>query len=238
MDEKRIAAGSTKKKRTVVQLTPTDSLEFDLSDASGKQVSATLVIKNPTEDSVCFKVKTTAPTSYCVRPNSGLLKANDSIDISVILQKLPKEGEVCKDKFLVQTMLAKDVEDTNSPSMWKDAPKAQIMESKLKCIWKTSPAVEIAPATAAAETLEKVEKDKSVPAPPTKTSSVTQQPTSSPARTTITSTSSDAKAVSKKDKGASAAVATSVATPKTEMPALMLLLGVFVLGYIFGKFVL
>ena len=45
-------------------------------------VTSTLKLKNPTKDSVIFKVKTTAPKQYCVRPNSGLLKAKEDSTIS------------------------------------------------------------------------------------------------------------------------------------------------------------
>lgn len=35
-------------------------------------VQAQMVLKNPTDRYVVFKVKTTAPKQYCVRPNSGM----------------------------------------------------------------------------------------------------------------------------------------------------------------------
>ena len=41
-------------------------------------VTSHLKITNPSNDRVCFKVKTTAPRQYCVRPNSGVLEPNGS----------------------------------------------------------------------------------------------------------------------------------------------------------------
>ena len=41
-------------------------------------VTSHLKITNPSNDRVCFKVKTTAPRQYCVRPNSGLLGPSES----------------------------------------------------------------------------------------------------------------------------------------------------------------
>ena len=45
-------------------------------------VTSTLTLQNPTDDAVIFKVKTTAPRQYCVRPNSGLLSGLESVVIS------------------------------------------------------------------------------------------------------------------------------------------------------------
>ena len=45
-------------------------------------VTATLKLTNPTDRNVCFKVKTTAPRRYCVRPNSGIIDAGTSVNVS------------------------------------------------------------------------------------------------------------------------------------------------------------
>lgn len=45
-------------------------------------VTANLKLTNPSDKRVCFKVKTTAPRRYCVRPNSGAIDPGASINIS------------------------------------------------------------------------------------------------------------------------------------------------------------
>lgn len=45
-------------------------------------VTTNLKLGNPTDKNVCFKVKTTAPRRYCVRPNSGIIDAGTSINVS------------------------------------------------------------------------------------------------------------------------------------------------------------
>ena len=45
-------------------------------------VTADLKLTNPSEKKVCFKVKTTAPKRYCVRPNSGVLDPKNSVTVS------------------------------------------------------------------------------------------------------------------------------------------------------------
>lgn len=45
-------------------------------------VTAHIKLTNPTDKIVCFKVKTTAPKRYCVRPNSGTIESKKSTDVA------------------------------------------------------------------------------------------------------------------------------------------------------------
>ena len=45
-------------------------------------VTSELKLTNPTEKRVCFKVKTTAPKRYCVRPNSGIIDTGATVNVS------------------------------------------------------------------------------------------------------------------------------------------------------------
>ncbi|NWS37169.1 VAPA protein, partial [Probosciger aterrimus] len=45
-------------------------------------VTTNLKLRNPSERKVCFKVKTTAPRRYCVRPNSGIIDPGSSVIVS------------------------------------------------------------------------------------------------------------------------------------------------------------
>lgn len=56
-------------------------------------VTTNLKLRNPSDKKVCFKVKTTAPRRYCVRPNSGSIDPGTSVIIS---------GETCTD--IIQTL--------------------------------------------------------------------------------------------------------------------------------------
>ncbi|PVD21240.1 hypothetical protein C0Q70_19411 [Pomacea canaliculata] len=72
-------------------------------------VTADLKLTNPTEKRICFKVKTTAPKRYCVRPNSGILEPNKSVTVAVMLQPFEYDpSEKNKHKFMVQSMYAPD----------------------------------------------------------------------------------------------------------------------------------
>ena len=39
-------------------------------------------LSNPSDRKVCFKIKTTAPKRYCVKPNSGVIDPKQTVQIS------------------------------------------------------------------------------------------------------------------------------------------------------------
>jgi len=53
-------------------------------------VTSYMKLTNPSEKKVCFKIKTTAPKKYCVRPNSGVLDAKGVIDVAGKLKSIIK----------------------------------------------------------------------------------------------------------------------------------------------------
>ena len=68
-------------------------------------------LKNPSDRKVCFKIKTTAPKRYCVKPNSGVVDPNTEVAIVVSLQPFEYDpAEKNKHKFMVQSMFAPDGE--------------------------------------------------------------------------------------------------------------------------------
>ncbi|PGH07898.1 hypothetical protein GX51_01608 [Blastomyces parvus] len=103
-----------------------------------REVSQTLTIENNNDEPVAFKVKTTAPKSYCVRPNSGRIGAGESIDVQVLLQAMKDDKSVgtSKDKFLVQSVaVSTDKDFSNVSSIWQhveQTSKSSIHEQKIK----------------------------------------------------------------------------------------------------------
>ncbi|XP_034558198.1 VAMP (vesicle-associated membrane protein)-associated protein A, like [Notolabrus celidotus] len=99
-------------------------------------VTTNLKLKNPSDRRVCFKVKTTAPRRYCVRPNSGVIEAGCTVVISVMLQPFDYDpNEKSKHKFMVQTIFAPpNVSDMDM--LWKDAKPDDLMDSKLRCVFE------------------------------------------------------------------------------------------------------
>ncbi|XP_069366711.1 VAMP (vesicle-associated membrane protein)-associated protein A, like isoform X2 [Paralichthys olivaceus] len=99
-------------------------------------VTTNLKLKNPSDRRVCFKVKTTAPRRYCVRPNSGVIDPGATVNISVMLQPFDYDpNEKSKHKFMVQTIFAPpNVSDMDA--LWKDAKPDDLMDSKLRCVFE------------------------------------------------------------------------------------------------------
>ncbi|THV44262.1 hypothetical protein BGAL_0686g00010 [Botrytis galanthina] len=117
-----------------------DSQELGFHRPFTTEVSQTLRIRNPNRTPVGFKVKTTAPKQYCVRPNSGKLEPGRSIDVTVLLQAMKDEPPLdakCRDKFLVQSVeITPDKEFVDSPSNHVDrADKKDIQEKKIRVVF-------------------------------------------------------------------------------------------------------
>ncbi|GFP97910.1 vesicle-associated protein 1-3 [Phtheirospermum japonicum] len=73
-----------------------------------KQSTCCFQLANKTDQYVAFKVKTTNPKKYCVRPNAGIVLPNSVCSVTVTMQA-PKESPSdmqCRDKFLVQSVIA------------------------------------------------------------------------------------------------------------------------------------
>lgn len=88
---------------------------------------------------MAFKVKTTAPKLYCVRPNASIVEPGATTKISIILQGFSqplKKSYVCKDKFLIVSVPCEDIEDAAKVSdIWSDLEsknKEQVVSKKLR----------------------------------------------------------------------------------------------------------
>nr|XP_009382420.1 PREDICTED: vesicle-associated protein 1-1 [Musa acuminata subsp. malaccensis] len=84
-----------------------DPLELKFPFEVKKQISCSLQLTNKSDDYVAFKVKTTSPKKYCVRPNAGIVLPRSTCDLIVTMQS-QREGPPdmqCKDKFLVQSVI-------------------------------------------------------------------------------------------------------------------------------------
>lgn len=119
-----------------IELDPT---ELGFERPFNHEVTRTLRIKNNNYDPVAFKVKTTAPKQYCVRPNSGRIEAGKDVEVQVLLQAMkedPPQGYKCRDKFLVQSVaITADKEYSNVQQIWalvEKNEKPSIQEKKIR----------------------------------------------------------------------------------------------------------
>ncbi|KAF1839242.1 VAMP-associated protein [Decorospora gaudefroyi] len=119
-----------------------DPVELGFKRPFQHEVSQTLRLKNPHSDPVAFKVKTTAPKQYCVRPNSGRIEPGKDVEVQILLQAMkedPPPDAKCRDKFLVQSVLVTaDKEFTNVGSLWshiESTAKGSIQEKKIRVLF-------------------------------------------------------------------------------------------------------
>lgn len=113
-----------------VELPPDLKFRFQLN----KQLLASISMDNPNDKRVAFKIKTTAPKKYVVRPSSGVVEPRSSMAIQVIMQaqkEHPPDFQNCKDKFMVQTTVLADSEQLDKETFNKDLRK-DLKEHRLK----------------------------------------------------------------------------------------------------------
>lgn len=118
----------------LIALTPQNRLAFDFAEQGEEK----LIIENVTAAPIAFKVKTTAPRSYLVRPSSDFLPQGGRVEITIILQPTSLYDEKGQrvdptgHRFLVQaTALAKGSTTNISKEEWTALKKDQIQEFKL-----------------------------------------------------------------------------------------------------------
>ncbi|KAJ8764790.1 hypothetical protein K2173_009195 [Erythroxylum novogranatense] len=125
------------------QLLSIEPLELKFPFELKKQISCSLQLSNKTDSYVAFKVKTTNPKKYCVRPNSGLVLPRTTCDVIVTMQaqkEAPPDMQ-CKDKFLLQSVkvndgvTAKDI----TPEMFNKEAGHEVEECKLRVLYVSPP---------------------------------------------------------------------------------------------------
>ena len=102
-----------------------------------KNIPVVMQLKNSTGDRIAFKVKTTSPKKYCVRPSSGIIEPHGLKEVQVIMQaqrEPPASYSDCRDKFLVQCVkVGGTVKDVTS-ELFDPAKGSAIRQTKLRVI--------------------------------------------------------------------------------------------------------
>ncbi|KAL2892475.1 Vesicle-associated protein 1-2 [Bienertia sinuspersici] len=108
-----------------------------------KQISCNMQLTNNTDSYVAFKVKTTNPKKYSVRPNTGIVMPHSTHDLLVTMQtqkEAPADMQ-CKDKFLLQGVITTPettVKDITSEMFNKESGNV-VEEWKLKVSYVSPP---------------------------------------------------------------------------------------------------
>jgi len=124
---------SAKREQPLI-LSPSDKLSFrpPFDTVSTSKIS----LRNPTDKMISYKIKTTAPKRYCVRPNFGFVRPSGEEEIVVMLQPGPTNE---KHKFQVQSIIVPmDFADKPKEDQMKDWSNKEYLPSadtKLACVF-------------------------------------------------------------------------------------------------------
>ncbi|XP_060534835.1 motile sperm domain-containing protein 2-like isoform X2 [Cylas formicarius] len=83
-----------------------------------------------------FKLKTTSPEKFRVKPSTGCLPPGGHVKVTVTLLPGFQLGGLSKDKFLVMSTVIED-KDTSSPDVseiWKNTANRKVYQHRLKCV--------------------------------------------------------------------------------------------------------
>lgn len=125
------------------ELLDIQSFELKFTFEVKKQSTCVIQLGNKSDHCVAFKVKTTSPKKYCVRPNVGIIKPKAVSDFTVTMQAqcIAPPDLQCKDKFLIQGIVVPfgtSDEDITSNIFAKDTGK-YVEEKKLRVILMSPP---------------------------------------------------------------------------------------------------
>lgn len=110
--------------------------------------TTTLKLNNSGSERLAYKIKTTAPKRYCVKPNSGFLEPRANANIQVMLQPQPagQPDDRTKHKFMVQWVAVPGSYEDDVDNFWKQDLKAlNVQDSKLKCVFADEPQAAVVP---------------------------------------------------------------------------------------------
>ncbi|CAI8600696.1 unnamed protein product [Vicia faba] len=113
--------------------------ELQFSFELRKQISSSLELSNKSDNYVAFKVKTTNPKKYFVKPNHGVMLPMSTCDVKVTMEaqkEIPPDMQ-CKDKFLIQGVVAKIGATTKdiTSEMFNKKLGSKVKECKLRVIY-------------------------------------------------------------------------------------------------------
>ncbi|KAF7665429.1 hypothetical protein LDENG_00143650 [Lucifuga dentata] len=115
-------------KGPLLHVSPAEELSFGSKETEKKCL---IILNNVTKNQVAFKVRTTAPEKYRVKPSSSCCEAAASVEIVVSLHGGYQAS--LQDRFLVMAAEMENVGSQELAQFWKEVPKNKVMEHRLHC---------------------------------------------------------------------------------------------------------
>uniref|UniRef100_A0A4W5Q4W4 Motile sperm domain containing 2 n=1 Tax=Hucho hucho TaxID=62062 RepID=A0A4W5Q4W4_9TELE len=115
-------------KGPLLNVSPAEELSFGTKESERKCL---IILDNVSKNQVAFKVRTTAPEKYRVKPSNSSCEPGASVDIVVSLHGGYQAS--LQDRFLVMAAEMEQNAGAGSPELaqfWKDVPKTKIMDHR------------------------------------------------------------------------------------------------------------
>ncbi|XP_075162191.1 motile sperm domain-containing protein 2-like [Haematobia irritans] len=101
--------------KEMLRTSPADYLKFTRGDAKDCTLELTCASSTP----ITYKIQTTSPEKFRVRPRCGIIIPGETIVVNILLKPEHKLSENGKDKFLVMCIPAVDVQAQNIVEYWR-----------------------------------------------------------------------------------------------------------------------
>ncbi|KAA8588075.1 hypothetical protein FQN60_001269, partial [Etheostoma spectabile] len=115
-------------KGLLLDVSPAEELSFGSGETEKKSL---IILNNVTKNQVAFKVRTTAPEKYRVKPSNSSCDPGASVDIVVSLHGGSQASP--QDRFLVMAAEMDNAVSQELSQFWKEVPKTKVMEHRLRC---------------------------------------------------------------------------------------------------------
>ncbi|XP_066475914.1 motile sperm domain-containing protein 2 isoform X1 [Tiliqua scincoides] len=120
-------------KGPLLHISPAEELHFGSKETGEKK--CLIVLTNVTKNTVAFKVRTTAPDKYRVKPSNSSCEPGTSLDIIVSLHGAGCAASL-QDRFLIMAAEMDQSTGTGTQELaqfWKEVPRNKVMEHRLRC---------------------------------------------------------------------------------------------------------
>ncbi|KAJ0184179.1 hypothetical protein K1T71_000602 [Dendrolimus kikuchii] len=116
----------------MLRLVPNDTIIFKLEN---EDMSGQFTITNMDESAISFKIRTTSPEKFRVRPSSGTLQSGASQTVLIVVQPGFQLRTVTKDRFLVMSVQIPRIDLTPKElaDIWQISTGSKVDEYRLKC---------------------------------------------------------------------------------------------------------
>lgn len=117
---------------SLIRIIHPDTVHFNWT---GSEFIGSINVENISNKNVFYKIKTTSPDRFRVRPNSGFLQQGVSAKITVVLQSGYQIQSILKDKFLIMAMVSEKEDATAQEvtEIWKQSENVKVEQHRLKC---------------------------------------------------------------------------------------------------------